>query len=546
MSQDLSSNTFGKSRALNVVGMDLAMTTGVSEQVGFVISNLATSAQATSSKNLLDNAGAAALATMNAALLVGGTVTTFNTIDLARDAYTADIAGTPTATSIASTDVDIAAANNAAIEAAELVVSTDGIAAAAATALTLAETDSAANLKTREFRVIYSDSSVYTTAYSAHNGVFVKKFKIFNGNFTSQDAGFIDLSMETNYLSPATGDLMGHAAIRGSITGLKNGLNYGFSFADVNEGTIKATMGIGANASEFPEGRVIANGGPQKLEDDFKVIIKAVEGVPNSGKTTINLQGSTPEDKINHTTGRYSDVKSIRLVITDMETLDFIVKDIPVPAARVSPIIEDKIVDYEIPVKESAFEYSLATVDTADAVSEYAQTTHVGAISSRASSVRNLQVDGSNNSGTEMSVNWAVPNYSGKPIVGYNVYYQKQTEKREDWTNADVSGHDISNNSIWMWNLSKATHGATVLAGGELKAKLTGLENAARYCVWVRAYHGETDATTGKVVEGNIGIKDQNAAPTGVGADGRWAGFFDDISRTSVSTDEYNSFQFSE
>ena len=404
---------------------------------------------------------------------------------------------------------------------------------AVGTAPTTADADDAGDA--REYRVMYTDSSTYTSSYSAQNGVFLKKFKISKDKLLSADTVFSDLSM-------IDAGSASYPKITGSINGLNNGSGYGFKFTNMGTQADVAQIGIGSGVN-----RVIVNAGPIRPVDNFRVVLTSRGATATNCYVTINLADSAA---VAHSTGRSTDISAVRLIVTDMYTLDSQMEIITLSAAQQlagGPIVLNHSATFPSDVKLSAFEYALATVDNAGAISDYATTIHASSVSNRASNVKNVLVDGSSNSGTEMKVTWDVPGFSGAPITGYRVYYQEQPADQADWAAADVSGADTIGNKRWYWNIARATQGATVAAGATREATITGLTNQSKYIAWVRAVHAEVDVTTGDAVLGNIGRKDEYKAPLPVAGseDGTWGGLFPDISLTAASAGTYaNDYYF--
>lgn len=385
----------------------------------------------------------------------------------------------------------------------------------------------------REYRVMYTDSSLYTSTYSAQNGVFLKKFKINNLKLFSADAVFSDLSMVTD-----------SGEITGSINGLRNGAGYGFKFSDITTPTspVVSQVGIGN------VGRVIVHNGPIAPADNFKVVIKPVANDATNllALVTINLANSAG---VAHSTGRSSDVEKVNLVVTNMNTLESAMLTFTLDAAQQllgGPIVLESEQTFPSNVKLSAFEYALATIDKTDMISEYASTIHASSVSTRASNVQDILLDGSSNSGTEMKITWKAPAFSGAPITGYRVYYQEQPANKADWNAADVSGVTTAGDKHWYWNIDRATQGATVLAGATKEATITGLTNQSKYMAWVRAVHPTIDSVTGVTMLGNIGNADLFAAPTVSSTqDGTWGGYFPDLSlddNSVYNADNYFTF----
>lgn len=387
------------------------------------------------------------------------------------------------------------------------------------------------DISTREYRVMYTDSSTYVSTYTAQNAVFIKKFKISSVKVISADPVFSDLSMEEA------------GVITGSITGLNNGSGYGFKFTNMAANSTDITkVGIGANID-----RVIVNAGPNTPADNFRVVIKKRDtGNAKDCKITINLAESAT---VTHSTGRNTDVNKVRLIVTNMHTLESSLHIIAInetQRAAGGPIVLDQDETFPSDVDKAAFEYALATEDIAGAISEYASTIHASSESNRASNVQNLLVDASSNSGTEMKVTWDTPVFSGAPITGYRVYYQEQSKDQADWAAADVSGNDVSGNKAWYWNIARATQFPTfVTAGSERKVTITGLTNQSKYVAWVRAVHAAIDPLTNDSVLGNIGRLDLNKAPTVTASEnGTWGGYFPDISSVPPSREYSSDYYF--
>lgn len=388
---------------------------------------------------------------------------------------------------------------------------------------TAAVTD-ANDIKDGKYRLAYSDA-IGAVSYSSSNSVQVIQFEIKNGVMVGSHSL---LSVTTNATFDTAGAITANPSkLTATLTGLTDGKGYGIQLTKlIDNGPLGPTTSIGAGTDAA---RAIVNGGPEALDANFRVILtKSTTAGGNHAKMEFKCAtGETAE----HTTGRFTDLKALRLMWSDAITCEFKTADFVIDGSSGSiptynggnTIFTNVDHDFESPVETTLFEYSAALVDKADVVSEYVSTEFASSVADNATNVQDLLVSGDTALGTELIVRWKAPSFTAATILGYEVIYQKLTD-----TTADRASSTLANNTTGVIPFICAIdRGTTVTipnadidfkmtsAGGNgvapgyspdiMEKKLTGLTERAKYAVWVRAYHKDD-------LKGAIGL-DKMAAP---------------------------------
>lgn len=396
---------------------------------------------------------------------------------------------------------------NAALDAA--ILSGGAIGAALAADTTAAITQLAeGDLLDGNYRIAYSDA-IGAVNYAAANNVQVIQFSMVGGAMVGTHAKLSNVKTDLSTIVTTATKITGTITF-GTGTGSDSidGTGYGMQFTHVNSSS-SASVGTGSGA-----GRVIVNGGPVAMSDDFRVNLTPVDGETDKATVEFKLATGTVA---NHTTGKHTDIKWLRFMWADAITCVFQTEDIDIKTGTTiydggNKLLISREVDFGSAVATTLFEYSAALVDTAGAVSTYASTAFASSVADNATNVENIAISGDSYAGTEIKVNWTAPSFTAKTIVGYEIVTQKLaagTAATNGLSGADEKficdiAHGSNNTTdIVVAALAYQTDSTTIF-----EKTLTSLTERAKYAVWVRAYHASVNSVR---VYGSIGLDKMNA-----------------------------------
>ena len=384
----------------------------------------------------------------------------------------------------------------------------------------------AAHLEDGNYRLAYSDA-VGAVSYNSANSVQVIQFTMANGAMVGTNN---KLTVTSNKVHAATGvTAVAATKITGVLTlgaaATVNGKGYGIQLTKITSGVLGFVASVGTGLGLA---RVIVNGGPNKLDDDFRVSLTAVPGQANKAKILFKLAGSS---KANHSTGKHTDLKYLRFMWADAVSCVFKTVDIDLRAATAydgeNTLLVSREHDFESPVNTTLFEYSAALVDITGAVSEYASTAYASSVADNATNVQDLVISGDSAAGTKITVQWKAPDFTARTIDGYEIITQKLATG-----SADLASSTLAVNGVtpFICNMAHTSNTATKVGTGStetLKYQLlsngtyspdtyeqviSGLEARTKYAVWVRAYHPDDTTVQPPVkVYGAIGADLMNA-----------------------------------
>ena len=456
-----------------------------------------------------------------------------------------------------------AAITNAADDAAAKVVLDAAIAAEGAIhdAITI-DTDglTAAMLEDGNYRIAYSDA-IGAVNYSSANAVQVIQFTMKDGVMLGSHAKLSNVKSDKVFASTGGPSASAATKITGSIIGLVNGTGYGIQVTHLGA-NINRAGSVGTGASQP---RVIVNGGPVALNNDFRVTLTAVSGATDSARVEFKLAGS---DTAQHTTGNYGDLAYLRLMWSNCETCVFHTEDIDLSQATIydggNKLLINRQIDLKDPVATTLFEYSAALVDKAGAVSSFASTGFASSVANNANNVEGIAINGDSAAGTEMKVNWTKSTFTAKTIVGYEIITQKLATGTaaladsslvdDDGVTPFICNIDHGSNTITqipvaslqykidtaaveaVWASGNVTTPAAdaVYSTTVFEKTLTGLDARANYAVWIRAYHAEG-------VKGSIGL-DKMSAPSEVYVADIGTGVYDSVTGLTPAVAGLRSF----
>ena len=392
----------------------------------------------------------------------------------------------------------------------------------------------AAMLADGNYRIAYSDA-IGAVNYSSANAVQVIQFTMKDGVMLGSHAKLSNVKSDKVFASTGGPSASDATKITGSIIGLVNGTGYGIQVTHLGA-TINRAGSVGTGNSAA---RVIVNGGPVALNNDFRVTLTAVSGDNDSARVEFKLAGS---DTAQHTTGNYGDLAYLRLMWSNCETCVFHTEDIDLSQATVydggNKLLINRQLDLKDPVATTLFEYSAALVDKAGAVSSFASTGFASSVANNANNVQGIAINGNSVAGTDMKVNWTKSTFTAKTIVGYEIITQKLATGTAALADSSLVGDDgvtpfICNidhgsntitqipvaslqykittaavEAVWTAGNPSTAAAAAVYSDSVFEKTLTGLDARANYAVWIRAYHAES-------VKGSIGL-DKMSAPSEV------------------------------
>ena len=455
------------------------------------------------------------------AVTVDATGTTANvgviadaTLTAAADAATA-VSLTTLAAAITGAANDAAAAK-AVLDAAILAGGAIGAAIAADTTAGITQLDKP-QLEDGNYRIAYSDA-IGAVNYAAANNVQVIQFSMVNGAMVGSHAKLSNVKSNittsstgvttSNTATKITGTLTFVAAADVTASNTANGKGYGIQVTHVNSGS-SASVGAGGAVP-----RVIVNGGPNNLADDFRVNLTAVADEPTKATIEFKLSGTT---KATHTTGKHTDLKWLRFMWADAITCVFKTQDIDLRANTVynggSDLLVSRQVDFGSTVATTLFEYSAALIDTAGAVSEYASTDYASSVADNATNVRDIAIYGDSALGSTIKVNWVAPSFTAKTITGYEIVVQEMSldSGEDEVCNIAKSGNTVSTvtNANIAYKVTSAAGATTpTYSPTTIEYTVTGLTVLKTYAVWVRATHADEGSVK---VYGSIGSDKMNA-----------------------------------